>query len=356
MSYEINNERGIDTVRVYARKFARLIPCEHPIVKPLSCMLAVFAMTCMAGLSGRAAHAQGFPTKVVRIVVPSAPGGTNDLIARLLAQELNKAWSHGIIVDNRAGASGVIGTNIVAKAAPDGYTIGLVNAQFTGTASTYSKLPYDALRDFAPVTLVAFSPWILVAYPSLPVRSVTELIALAKQKPGQLNYASVGTGGSTHLVVELLKSMAGINIVHIPYKGTVQVVNDVVSGQVELTVTGLTAALPLAAIGKLRLLAVTGTNRSAVVPQVPSIGESLPGYEFNNWFGILAPRATPNDIIAQLHGGIVRALQVEEIRQVLHAQSIEPAGASSARLGDIIRQEISTYIKLVKDLGGVRVE
>jgi len=348
--------RAIDTARGCISKRALPIPREQSNLKPLTPMLAVTAMMWMAGSPDRAAHAQGFPARVVRIVVPSAPGGSNDFVARLLAQRLNESWSHGTFVDNRPGASGTIAANLAAKAAPDGHTIAMVTAQFTSSASTYDKLPYDPLRDFAPVTLVAFSHFILVGHPSLPARSVKELIALAKKNPGQLNYASVGAGGSTHLAAELLKSMTGVNITHIPYKGTVQAVNDVVGGQVELTVTGLTAARPLASIGKLRLIAVTGTNRSAVVPEVPTIGESVPGYEFNNWFGVLTPRATPNDLIVQLHGTIVRLLQLKEIRDLLLAQSIEPVGSSSAQFGDMIRKEISTYTKLVKDIGGVRVE
>lgn len=325
------------------------------IVKPLDFLLAVLAIAGMAGMPDRTAHAQGFPTKVVRIVVPTAAGGSVDLVARLLAQKLNESWSHGVIVDNRAGAGGAIGADVVAKATPDGHTIALVTSSFTTNASVYSKLPYDSLRDFAPVTLVAFSPWILVVNPALPVRSVKELVALAKEKPGQINYASTGNGGSIHLATELLRGLAGINLAHIPYKGTVPAVNDVIGGQVQLTITSLVAALPLVTAGKLRVLAVTGTNRSAMLPEVPTVGETVPGYEFNNWFGILAPRAASNDIVAQLHGSIVRALQAKEVRQLLIAQSMEPVGSSSAHFSDMIRQEINKYTKLVKDIG-VRID
>ena len=323
---------------------------------PFNRMLVVFALMGMLSMRDHAAHAQEFPTKVVRNVVASAPGGGTDFVARLVTNELVKSWSHGVVVDNRAGASGVIAADIVAKAPPDGHTMLFISAQFTGTASTYSKLPYDALRDFAPVTLLSFSPWILVVNPSLPVRSVKELVALAKEKPGLLNYASVGAGGSTHLAAELLKSMTGINIVHIPYKGTVQGVNDVISGQVALTVTSLVAGMPLVTAGKLRVIAATGTNRSSMLPEIPTIGETVPGYEFNNWVGVLAPGATPNDIVARLHGSIVRALQAKEIRQQFLAQGIEAVGSSSAQFVDMIRQETSTFAKLVKDIGGVRVE
>ena len=321
----------------------------------IGCLLASLAMLGVAGAPIRSAQAQGFPTKAVRIVVPTTPGGGLDLIARLIALDLNKSWAHGVVVDNRAGAGGTIGVDLVAKANPDGHTIAFVATSFTTNASVYTRLPYDSLRDFAPVTLVAFMAWVLVVNPSLPVHSVKDLIALAKAKPGQINYASTGNGSAPHLAAELLKSMTGTNMVHIPYKGTVPAVTDVISGQAGLVVTGLAATMPHVTTGKLRALAVTGTNRSTVVPEIPTIGETVPGYEFNNWVGVLAPRATPNEIVVQLHGSIVRALQGKEIRRLLLAQSIEPVGSSSAQFGAIIRQEISKYSKLAKDIG-VRIE
>jgi tripartite-type tricarboxylate transporter receptor subunit TctC len=313
-------------------------------------LITVIAMW-MVGSPDRAAHAQEFPSRVVRFVVPTSAGGSNDLVARLLAKELNKSWVQGVVVDNRAGAGGVIGFDVVAKATPDGHTLSVGSSQFTGSASVNTKLPYDALRDFAPVTLLAFAPWVLVVHSSLPVRSVKELIALAKAKPGQINHSSPGTGAGSHLATELLKSMTGVKMVHIPYKGTPEAVTGVVTGEAHLTITSLVAAKPLEANGRLRLLAMTGKNRSAVVPEIPTIGESVPGYEFNNWFGALAPRGTPNDIVVQLHSNMVRALQAKEVRDVLLSQSIEPVGSSSAQFGDMIRREITTYTKLVKDIG-----
>lgn len=324
-------------------------------MKPVGFLLSVLAISGMAEMPDRAAHAQEFPSKIVRIVVPTAPGGTVDFVARLLAQKLTDSWGQGVIVDNRAGAGGVIGAEIVAKATPDGYTVALVTVSFTTGASISNKLPYDALRDFAPVTLVAFSPYILVVNPSLPVRSVKELVALAKEKPGEINYASAGIGGSLHLATELLNRLAGINLAHVPYKGTVPAVNDVIGGQVQVTITGVVAGLPLITAGKLRLLAVTGTTRSSILPEIPTIRETVPGYEFNNWFGILAPRSTSNDIVAQWHANLVRALQSKEIRQLMLAQGVEPAALSSVQLGDMIRQEINKYTKLVKDIG-IRVD
>jgi len=311
----------------------------------------VLVLTGCVASPAHCAQAQAFPTRAVRIVVPTTPGGTLDLVARLVAQKLSEYWGYGVIVDNRAGAGGIIGTDVAAKATPDGHTIAFVASTFTVTASVHKNLPYDSLRDFAPVTLATFSPWVLVVNPSLPVHSVKELIALAKEKPGQINYASTGSGGATHLAAELLKSMAGVDITHVPYKGSVQAVNDVISGQVQLTITGLTATASNVAAGKLRLIAMTGRKRAAAFPDVPTIGESVPGYEYNNWFGVLAPQATPNDIILQLHDGIVRALQAQELRQLLLAQSIEPVGSSPAQFGDTIREEISKYTKLARKIG-----
>lgn len=321
----------------------------------IHCALCVLATIAVVSTPERAAHAQAFPAKVVRIVVPTTPGGSLDLMTRLVAKDLNKSWSNGVIVDNRAGAGGIIGADIVAKAAPDGHTVAFVASQFTVSAGIYNKLPYDSVRDFAPVTLLAFTAWALVVNPSLPVHSVKELIALAKAKPGEINYASTGNGGSTHLAVELLKSMTGTDLVHIPYRGSVPAVNGVISGQAELMITGLAATMPHVSTGRLRMIAVTGTKRSTVVPEIPTIDEAVPGYEYNNWLGVLAPRATPKDILTQLHGNIVRALQTKEVTQALLAQSIEPVGSTPAQFGEMIRQEISKYTKLAKDIG-VRIE
>jgi tripartite-type tricarboxylate transporter receptor subunit TctC len=312
---------------------------------------ALLAAPALLAWPGGPVHAQNFPTQVVRIVVPTAAGGGLDIVARQLAQKLTDAWGQGVIVDNRAGAGGTIGADVVAKAPPDGHTIALVSSTFPINASLYSKLPYDSLRDFAPVTLVVNSPLILVVNPALPVHSVKELVALAKARPGQINYASTGNGGVIHLATELMKSLAGINLTHIPYKGTVPAVTDVMGGQVELTITGVPVAMPHVATGKLRALAVTGSRRSAAAPNVPTIGETIRGYEFNNWFGILAPAATPKETLVRLHDGIVRALQAPDVRQRMLAQGDEPAGTSSAQFADMIRQEITKYAKLVKDIG-----
>lgn len=316
-----------------------------------SCLCVVILVSLLYAWSGSQAIAQAYPSRSVRVVVPTTPGGSLDLISRLVAQKLSESWTHGVVVDNRAGAGGVIGTDAVAKAVPDGYTVGFVASQFTISASVYNKLPYDSVRDFAPVTQLASAAWVLVANPSLPVHTIKELIVLAKKQPGRINYASTGNGGSTHLAAELLKSMTGINLIHIPYKGTVPAVNDVIGGQVELTIAGLTAVMPQVASGRLRLLGTVGSKRSAVVPDLPTIGETVPGYFYDNWFGVLAPRGTPAEIVNQLRDSIARALQTPEIKSKLLAQSIYPMGTSSAQFGDVIREEIAKYTKLAKEIG-----
>jgi len=314
---------------------------------------AILAVVCIA--PGHAALAQGFPSQPVRIVVSTGAGGGLDLAARQLAQKLAESWTGGVLVENRTGAGGTIGVTAVARAAPDGHTLAFISTSFATNASVYGKLPYDSLRDFAPVSQTAWSPLMLVVNPSLPVRSVKDLVALAKQRPGQINYATTGTGGVLHLAGELLKSMAGIDLVHVPYKGTVPAVTDVIGGQVEVTITGLPVAIPQVAARKLRALAVTGTRRSAIAPEIPTIGESVPGYEFNNWHGIIVPAATPKDVVARLHAGIVRALQTMDLRQKVLEQGDEPVGSTSVQFADLIHSEIGKYAKLVNAIG-VRVQ
>ena len=294
---------------------------------------------------------QGYPSKVVRIVVPTTAGGSIDLTARLIGQRLTEYWGQNVIIDNRAGAGGVIGADAVAKAVPDGHTVGFIASMFTVSASVYRKLPYDSINDFVPVTQLASSAWALAANATLPVHSVKELVALAKKNPGQINYASTGSGGATHLAFELLKSMTGTQIVHIPYKGTVPAVNDLVGGQVGLMITGLPAMMPHVTTGRLRLLGMAGSSRSAVLPELPTIGETIPGYEYNNWFGVVAPRGTPNEIVVSLRDGIVRALQTNEVKRALLAQSIEPLGTTPAQFGELMRNEIAKYTKLSKAIG-----
>ena len=313
--------------------------------------LGVFVLLLLTVLYGPVIQAQAFPNKPVRVIVPTGAGGSNDLVARAIATTLGEIWGQSVLVDNRAGASGTIGADIVAKAPPNGYTIGLVASTFASVASMGGKLPFDSIRDFAPVSHVASAPWVVVVNPGLAAKTTAEFIQLAKKMPGKINYSSTGEGGAIHLAGELLKSMAGIDLQHVPYKSTVQGMNDVISGQVEMTITSVGAAMPHVTAGKLRALAVTGASRSRQAPSIPTIGETVPDYEFDNWFGVLAPRGTPSDIVLQIRDAMVRSLASREVSQVFAGMSIEPIGSSPAQFADKIRNEITKFSKLARDLG-----
>lgn len=298
-----------------------------------------------------AAHGQGYPNRPVRVIVPTGAGGSNDLIARAIGVKLAEAWGQPVVVDNRAGAAGTIGADLVAKAAPDGYTLALVASTFAANPAISAKLPFDPIRDFAPVSHIASSQWVVVVPPTLPATSMAEFIQLARKRPGQMNYASTGEGSVIHLAGELLASMAGIELKHIPYKSTAQGVNDVIAGRIEMTITSLAAAMPQATAGKLRVLAVTSLNRSPQFPNIPSVSETVAGFEFDNWFGVLAPRGTPPEIVVQIRDAFAKAMQTREVTQMFLAQSIAPVGSTPAQFADKIRREIEKYGKLAKALG-----
>ncbi len=318
-------------------------------MKVLHALLAGFAVYAAGSATG--VYAQAYPTKPVRMIVPTGSGGGLDLVGRMIAKSLSEQWGQNVYVENKVGAGGTIGVDNLAKSEPDGYTLGVVATSFVINASAYSKLPYDSLRDFAPVTTVSVSPLVLVANPTLPVNSVNDLVALAKSKPGVINYASTGTGGGVHISIEMLRSLAGMDVAHIPFKGTVAAVTEVMSGRVQYTVTGLPVAKPMVEAGRLKLIAVAGTKRSPAIPNVPAISESVPGYAFNNWIGILAPANTPSDVLAKIHEGVVRAVNSPEVRQSMQLQGDEPMTMSSAEFGSLLRREISTYGTLVKSIG-----
>ncbi|HEY4137833.1 MAG TPA: tripartite tricarboxylate transporter substrate binding protein, partial [Casimicrobiaceae bacterium] len=262
-----------------------------------------------------------YPTKPVRLVVPFPAAGTTDIIARATAQKLSEAWGQQVIVDNRPGAAGNIGSELVAKSAPDGYTLlmGTVGTHAINP-SLYAKMPYDHVKDFAPVILVAGVPNVLVVNPELPVKSVPELIAYAKANPGKLNFASSGSGTSIHLSGELFKAMTGVQMTHVPYKGSAPALTDLVGGQVQLMFDNLPSSLAFIKAGKLRAIAVTSKARAAALPDVPTVAESIPGFEASSWFGILAPAGTPPDIIARINGEVTRWLATPEAKDKLTAQ------------------------------------
>ncbi len=298
-----------------------------------------------------AAHAQTYPVKQIRMIVPFAAGGPTDILARVIAQKLSAAWGQQVITDNRAGAAGNIGTEMVAKAAPDGYTL-LASSSgiLTVNPNLFSKQPFDIQRDFSPITIATSVTNILVVHPSLPVRSVKELIALAKKRPGELSYSSSGIGSASHLSMELLKFTAGISVAHIPYKGAHPGVVDLVAGQVDMTLIGLPPALPHVKSGRLRALGVA--NKSVALPDMPTIAESgLPGFSVVNWLAVLAPAGTNKDVIAKLNSEIVRAVHQPDVKAQLMAEGFEPIGSSPERLAEEIRVWIPKWGEVIRKAG-----
>ena len=302
-----------------------------------------------------AAHAatSSYPDRPIRFIVPLAPGGAVDIAARAVAQELSVSLRQQVVVDNRAGGGGNIGAELAAKAPPDGYTMVMGSSSNFGVNPTlYKNLPYDAVRDFAPVTLVSFAPNALYVHPSVPAQNVKELVALAKSRPGTLNFASSGQGGSGHLAGELFKMVTGVNIVHVPYKGTGQALADTVGGQVQMQFGSVIAVLPHVKAGKLRALAVTVPRRVAVLPQVPTMPESgYPAVETTVWNGVLVPAKTPKPIVDRLNAEIVAILKKPETRERFAAQGAEAVGSTSAEFAAHIRREIDKWGKVVRAAG-----
>ena len=304
-------------------------------------------------LAGGAALAQPYPSQPIKLIVPFTPGGTTDILARTVGQKLGEALKQPVIVENKPGAGGNIGADAVAKAKPDGYTLvmGTIGTQAIN-ASLYAKMPYDAARDFAPITLVAIVPNMLVVHPSVAAKSVAELVQLAKSKPGELNFASSSTGGSPHLSGEMFKQMTGANIVHVPYKGSAPAVTDLLGGQVSMMFDNMPSVLPHVKAGKLRALGVTSARRSPAAPDIPTIAESgVPGYEVDSWFGILAPAGTPKEIVAKLNAEIVKILQRPEVRERLAEQGAVPVGDTPDQFAEHIRRETAKWARVVKASG-----
>ncbi|HET7729273.1 MAG TPA: tripartite tricarboxylate transporter substrate binding protein [Usitatibacter sp.] len=315
-------------------------------------------MTAFAGMAlslaafPQAAIAQSYPSKPIRIVVPYPPGGFNDTLGRTLAAKFTEAWGQPAVVENKPGGNTLIGNDFVAKAAPDGYTLLVVAFPFSVVPSLFKTMPYDTVRDFAPVILAATSPNLLVVHPSLPVNTVGELIAMAKAKPGALSYASTGNGSSNHISMELFKSLAGVNIVHIPYKGSGPAVSDLLGGQVQLMFDNTPNVLPHVKAGKLRALGSSGTRRSPLTPDVPTVAEAgVAGYEVMVWFGVVAPAGTPREVIAKLNGEITRILALPDVRERFLAQGVEPVGSTPEQFGEHIRAQMAKWRKVVEDAG-----
>ena len=299
------------------------------------------------------ATAQGWPEKPVRFVVGFTPGGPSDILARALGQKLAESWGQQVVIENRPGAGGNIAAELVAKSAPDGATWLLGNNSILATnQSLYGRLGYDPVKDFAPVALVAIQPNILVVNPDVPVKSVKELIALAKAKPGELNYASSGSGAAAHLAGELFKAMTGVQMLHVPYKGAQPALTDVIAGQAQLMFATSASVIPYIKSGRLRALAVTTAQRSASVPDLPTVSEAgVPGFEATTWHGVVVPAATPAPLVERLNADIVRVLRMRDLRERLESLGAEVAPGTPRDFAEYIAREIPKWAKVVKDSG-----
>ena len=298
------------------------------------------------------ALAQDYPSKPVRFVIGPAP----DVLARLIGQKLTESWGQQVIIDRRPAAGGIIAGDSVAKAPPDGYSWLLSTGAYPTLVGLYPKLPFDFVRDLAPVSLLASIPFLLVVHPSVPARSVQELVKLARARPGQLNYASSGNGTTAHLAGEMFKNMAGINIIHVPYKGTVEGVTDLIGGQVHMMFAIMQSSFPYVKAGKLRALAVSGAKRSQSAPDLPTIAESgVPGYEFTSWNGVHVTAGTSKAIIARIHAELVRVLALPDVRERMFNLGMEVAGSTPEQLAALVNSDIAKWGKVIKE-SGVRVD
>lgn len=293
------------------------------------------------------AQAQSFPVKPLRIIVPFAPGGPNDILARVIGQKLTEAWGQPVLVDNRPGGGTVIGTELLAKSPPDGYTLLMVSTSHTSNPSL-RKLPYDPIRDLEPVILVASGPNVVLAHPSLPAKSVRELIAVARARPGQVAYGSGGLGTSTHLSGAMLAQMGGVKMIHVPYKGAGPATIDLLSGQISWMVGTILPSMPHIRSGRLRALAVTGAKRSPVLPEVPPVADTLPGFESVSWYGVAAPGGTPKDVVAKLNREIGRLLNASDMRERIAREGAEIVAGGPEEFGSFYRAEIEKWAKVIR--------
>jgi tripartite-type tricarboxylate transporter receptor subunit TctC len=310
------------------------------------------ALAVFAALTAATSMAQNYPARPVRMVVPFTPGGSTDIIGRVVAQKLGEAWGTQVIVDNRPGAGGNIGVEIVAKSPPDGYTllVGHIGTMAVNP-SLYPKLAYDPLRDFVPISLAAYVHNMLAVHPSLPAKTVKDVIALARAKPGALNYGSGGSGSAAHLSVEYFKLAAKIDVQHIPYKGTAPMLTDLIGGQLSLTITGVPPLLAQVKAGKLRGIAVAAAKRLPLLPDLPTMAETVPGYESTQWYGILAPAGTPKEIVAKINADIARGMKQPETAQRLSGEGADPFGGPSEQFGAHIKAEIERWGKVIRASG-----
>ena len=305
----------------------------------------------LAACSGGAA-AQAYPVKPVRVVVPSSAGGGTDIVARILAPELSKRLGQQVIIDNRPGAGTMIGIEIAAKSPPDGYTLLMGLSTLAINSALYKKVPYDPVKDFAPITQAVSSASIIVVHPSVPAKTVKELIAFARARPGQMNYASAGTGTYPHMTMELFLSMAKLKMVHIPYKGTGPAMIDMVAGHTSVMAATILTGMPQIRAGRLRPLGISSAVRSAVVPEIPTVAEAgLPGFESVQWYGMLAPAQTPREIVTRLHAEMVRVLQMPEVKERIAGDGADPVGNTPDEFARYIQAELVKWAKVAREAG-----
>ena len=307
--------------------------------------------TAMMAMLPFAVGGQSYPTKPVRLIVPFGAGGPGDAIGRMIGKQLTESFGQPVVIDNRSGATTIIGTEIAAKSPPDGHTLLLISTTHAVNPSLFKKLPYDPIKDFAPITLITATPFMLGVHPSVPTSSVAELIALARNKPGTLNYGSSGAGSSIHLTTELLKAAANIQLTHVPYKGSGPAFIDLIGGQIQLLFSSTVSTLPHVKSGKVRGLAITSLKRAVALPDIPTIAETYAGFESSSWFGLLTPAKTPPTVIDRLLKDTRTALKSNEVNQALRSQGAEPGGLSSAEFGTYFQAEIKKWAGVVKSAG-----
>ena len=318
----------------------------------MSVVLRVVAASVVALSLGHSAPALSYPTKPIRMIVPWNPGGTSDTIARILGQKMTDTWGQPVVIDTRAGASGIIGTEIAMRAPADGYTLLHANMSQWATNPSLYKTSYDTLRDFAPVSMVAVAPQLLVVTPSLPVKSVQDLIRVAKAEPGRLNFGSGGAGTLAYPAGELFKSLAGVNLVHVPYKGTILALTDLLGGRLQVLFSDMPIALPHAKSGKVRALAVTSAKRTPLVPDMPTVAEAgVPGYALENSWGVFARKGVPVDIVAKLHAEISRVHNLQEVKDRYATLGLEALSSFPARFAEVIRADAGKYSKVIQATG-----
>jgi tripartite-type tricarboxylate transporter receptor subunit TctC len=316
------------------------------------CVAAVLACACLATA---AASAQSYPARTVRVIVPTGPSGGADMQGRLMSKRLSESLGQSFFVENRPGASGTIGAEIVSKAAPDGYTLLVTSSLIAVSTTFYTKLTFDPLRDLAAISQIAAAPQLLIVHPSVPARSVAELVALAKRQPGKLNAGSSGSGSINHIVLEMLKQTAGVDIAHIPYKSGGSAGTALIGGEVDLIFAGTAQSLPLVRSGRARALAVTSLEPSATLPDVPTVASVYPGFVSANWYGMFAPAATPAAIVERLHAEIVKAISAPEIRDFMAREGAQPVGSTPQAFNAYLRAEIARYKKVV-ETGKLRLD